>query len=71
MALQIFKYNRIQFDQLYSDVRNFMTTKFLQVGEVFSPASAYGQLLYVILDLARLLFYYIEDSITELNIMTA
>lgn len=71
MALQIFKYNRIQFDQLYSDVRNFMTTKFLQVGEVFSPASAYGQLLYVILDLARLMFYYIEDSITELNIMTA
>lgn len=71
MALQIFKYNRIQFDQLYSDVKNFMTTKFLQVGEVFSPASAYGQLLYVILDLARLMFYYIEDSITELNIMTA
>ena len=71
MALQIFKYNRIQFDQLYSDVRSFMTTKFLQVGEVFSPASAYGQLLYVILDLARLMFYYIEDSITELNIMTA
>lgn len=71
MALQIFKYNRIRFDQLYSDVRNFMTTKFLQVGEVFSPASAYGQLLYVILDLARLMFYYIEDSITELNITTA
>jgi hypothetical protein len=71
MALQIFKYNRIRFDQLYGDVRNFMTTKFLQVGEVFSPASAYGQLLYVILDLARLMFYYIEDSITELNIMTA
>ena len=71
MALQIFKYNRVKFDQLYSDVRNFMTTKFLQVGEVFSPASAYGQLLYVILDLARLMFYYIEDSITELNILTA
>jgi hypothetical protein len=43
----------------------------MQVGEVFSPASAYGQLLYVILDIARLLFYYIEDSITELNIYTA
>jgi hypothetical protein len=71
MALEIFNYNRIRFDQLYTDVRNYMTTKFLQVGEVFSPASAYGQLLYVILDLARLMFYYIEDSITELNIYTA
>lgn len=71
MALEIFKYNRIRFDQLYQDVRKFMSLKFMQVGEVFSPASAYGQLLYVILDLARLLFYYIEDSITELNIYTA
>ena len=71
MALEIFKYNRIRFDQLYQDVRRFMSTKFMQVGEVFSPASAYGQLLYVILDMARLMFYYIEDSITELNIYTA
>lgn len=71
MALEIFKYNRIRFDQLYEDVRSYMTIKFMQVGEIFSPASAYGQLLYVILDLARLMFYYIEDSITELNINTA
>lgn len=71
MALEIFKYNRITFDQMYADVRKFMTTKFMQVGDVFSPASAYGQILYVIIDLARLMFYYIEDSITELNIYTA
>ena len=71
MALEIFKYNRIRFDQLYADVRSYMSTKFLQVGEVFSPASAYGQLLYVILDLARLMFYYIEDSMTEMNIVPA
>jgi hypothetical protein len=71
MALEIFKYNRIRFDQMYQDVKNYMSNRFLQVGEVFSPASAYGQLLNVILDLARLMFYYIEDSITELNIYTA
>jgi hypothetical protein len=71
MALEIFKYNRIQFEQLYEDARDYLTTKFLQVGDVFSPASAYGQLLSVMIDLGKLIFYYVEDSITELNIYTA
>jgi len=71
MALNIFKHNRIRFDQLYLDAKNYLTSKFLQVGDVFSPASAYGQLLGVIIDLGKLIFYYVEDSITELNIYTA
>ena len=71
MALEMFKYNRIRFDQMYSDAKNYLTSKFQQVGDVFSPASAYGQLLGVIIDLGKLIFYYVEDSITELNIFTA
>jgi hypothetical protein len=71
MALNIFNHNRIRFEQLYSDAKNYLTSKFLQVGDVFSPASAYGQLLGVIIDLGKLIFYYVEDSITELNIYTA
>lgn len=69
--MEIFKVNRITFEQLYTDVKSYLTTQFQQVGEVFSPASAYGQLLSVILDMGKLVFYYIEDSITELNIYTA
>lgn len=71
MALNIFKHNRIRYDQLYLDAKSYLTSKFLQVGDVFSPASAYGQLLGVIIDLGKLIFYYVEDSITELNIYTA
>jgi hypothetical protein len=71
MALDIFKLNRITFDQMYSDARDYLTAKFQQVGEVFSPASAYGQIVSVVIDLGKLIFYYIEDSITELNIYTA
>lgn len=71
MALNIFKYNRIRFDQLYEDGRNYLTERFLQVGDVFTPASAYGQLFGVLIDLGKLIFYYVEDSITELNIFTA
>lgn len=71
MALNIFNYNRIRFDQLYEDAKTYLTSAFLQVDDVFSPASAYGQLLGVIIDLGKLIFYYVEDSITELNIYTA
>ena len=71
MALNIFKYNRIRFDQLYEDGKNYLTDRFLQVGDVFSPASAYGQIFGVLIDLGKLIFYYVEDSITELNIFTA
>lgn len=71
MALEIFKYNRIRFDQMYADAKNYLQNRFNQVGDVFSPASAYGQLLGVILDLGKLIFYYVEDSVTEMNIYTA
>jgi len=71
MALNIFKYNRIRFDQLYEDGKEYLTDRFLQVGEVFTPASAYGQLFGVLIDLGKLIFYYVEDSLTELNIFTA
>jgi hypothetical protein len=69
--LNIFNYNRISFEELYRDARDYLTSQFLQAGEVFSPAGAYGQLLSVMLDLGKLIFYYVEDSITELNIFTA
>ena len=69
--MEIFKYNRITFAQMYNDVVDYMTTKFQQADQIFSPASAYGQILTTILNLSQLIFYYIEDSITELNIYTA
>lgn len=56
---------------MYSDVREYLTSTFQQSAEVFSPASAYGQILSVVLDMGKLILYYIEDSITELNIYTA
>jgi hypothetical protein len=71
MALDIFKYNRIKYAEMYVDARAYLTSKFLQVGEVFTPASAYGQIFTVIIDLGKLIFYYVEDSITEMNIYTA
>jgi hypothetical protein len=71
MALEIFKYNRLKFDQLYEDAKSYLATKYQQVGDVFTSASPYGQLLEVALNMGRLILFYVEDSITELNINTA
>jgi hypothetical protein len=68
---KIFTLSALSFEQMYSTVRTYLINQFQQVGDVFSPASAYGQLLSVILDMGKLIFYYIEDSVTEMNIYTA
>jgi len=65
------KSSRIRLNELYNDSINFMKTTYQEVGQYFSMASPAGQLLQVILNLGRMILYYVEDSITELNINTA
>jgi hypothetical protein len=67
----IFKTDRIGFAQLYQDAKDYLTSRYLQSEQVFSPASAFGQILQVVFDLGKLIMYYVEDSLTELNIYTA
>jgi len=69
--LEIFKKSRILFQELLEDAKSYLSFKFSQADELFSPASPFGQLLSVIINLGKLILYYIEDSITELNIYTA
>lgn len=71
MALEIFKLNRLKYEQLYNDARDYLQNKYSQTSNVFTSASPYGQLLEVALNMGRLVLYYIEDSITELNMLTA
>lgn len=71
MALEIFKLNRLKYEQLYTDARDYLQNKYSQTSNVFTSASPYGQLLEVALNMGRLVLYYIEDSITELNMLTA
>lgn len=69
--LKIFKLNRIKFNELYEDALTYIKASYKSVGQHFNVASPFGQLLQVILHLGRMIFYYIEDSITGLNIRTA
>lgn len=68
---QFFKLNRITFQRLYEDARTWFQTIYNLSADQFTPASPWGQLLETLINLSQMIFYYIEDSITELNINTA
>ena len=69
--MSMIKTARIRLSELYQDSINFVKTSYNNVGQYFSMASPMGQLLQVILNIGRMVLYYVEDSITELNINTA
>lgn len=69
--LKIFHLNRIKYDELWNDALTYIKQTYSAVNEQFTSASPFAQLLSVILHLGRMIFYYIEDSITGLNIRTA
>jgi len=66
-----FDKSKIQASALYNQTYDYVTTKFSQAGKIFTLSSAYGQILYVLSNLSSMIMFYIEDSITELNILTA
>ena len=68
---QFFKLNRITFQRLYEDAQTWFQSVYNLSKDQFTPASPWGQLLGTLLNLAQMIIYYIEDSITELNINTA
>lgn len=68
---QLFQKNRISIQSLLSDTVKFVVEQFNQARTNFTVASAYGQIILVVENIGQLILYYIEDSITELNINEA
>lgn len=69
--MNIFKKNNILIGGLLNDTYNFLQSAYNQTNSVFTVASAWGQILFVLQNLSQLILYFIEDSITELNISQA
>jgi len=69
--MEIIKTARIRLSEMYQDSLNFIRATYEDVGQYFTLASPTGQLLQIILSLGRMILYYVEDSISELNINTA
>ncbi len=68
---KIFRANRIRFNELYDDATNYIKTIYAANGKEFTVASPFVQIITVLMHLGRMILFYIENSITELNIKTA
>jgi hypothetical protein len=69
--MNIFKKNNILIKGLIGDTFNFLQETYNQTANMFTVSSAWGQILFVLQNLSQMILYFIEDSITELNITQA
>jgi hypothetical protein len=70
-SLRLFTSLKIRINDILGETISFLQDRFKQAKTIFTAASPFGQLLIVFENLSQLIFYYIEDSITELNIYEA
>lgn len=68
---KIFSANRIKYNELHQDAFNYIQNVYKTNGQEFTMASPFAQLINVVLHLGRMILFYIENMITELNIETA
>ncbi len=69
--MSFFSLVRIKANELFQDAVNLTKNVYQQADNLYTVASPWGQLLIVLRNLFSMTLYYIEDSITELNINTA
>jgi len=71
LDFKIFSTNRLGLTQMYEDAVNYMKTVYAANEREFTSASPFAQIINVTINLGRMILFYIENSITELNIKTA
>ena len=69
--MSFFSKTRIKATELFEDAFLYLQKTYNQARTVFTPASPFGQVLTVVSNLGELILFYIEASITELNIARA
>ena len=68
---KIFKANRLGLNDLYTDAVRYIKNVYNANDKEFTSASPFAQIVNVVINLGRMILFYIENSITELNIETA
>lgn len=69
--MDLFKKNRAKIQDLLQDSLTLIQRRYNQANQLFTVASAWGQILFVLQNLSQLILFFIEDSITELDIKKA
>ena len=62
---------RIRANEMITDTQSYISRIYGRAGELFTAASPFSQILSVLSSLTEMIFYYIEDSTVEQNILTA
>ena len=62
---------RLRANEMISDTRSYISRLYGRTGELFTTASPFSQVLDVLSEITKLIFFYIEDATVEQNILTA
>lgn len=68
---EFLKPSDIKGQNLLTRTANYLIQTYKQSSETFTYSTTFGQILLVIQNLSKLVFYYISDAVSELNIKTA
>lgn len=68
---KMFDIAKIRTVELLRQTVDYLSEKYAQSRRLFTVSSPFGQVIFVLQNIANLIFYYIEDSISELQIRTA
>jgi len=69
--MSFFSKTRLKASELFEDSFEYLQRTYDQAIETFTPASPFGQILTVVVNLGEMIFFYIEAALTELNISRA
>jgi hypothetical protein len=62
---------RIKANEMISDTRSYISRIYGRTGELFTTASPFSQILDVLSEITKLIFFYVEDATVEQNMLTA
>ena len=62
---------RLKANEMISDTRSYIARLYGRTGELFTTASPFSQILDVLSEITKLIFFYVEDATVEQNILTA
>ena len=69
--LKFLSTSRIRATELISDTKTYIGRLYGRLGDMFTTASPFSQVLEVLSEISELLFFYVEDATVEQNILTA
>lgn len=62
---------RVKANEMITDTRSYIARLYGRTSELFTTASPFSQILEVLSEITKMIFYYIENATVEQNILTA